>query len=119
LTSDQELLARRRRATVIYAANLVVSDCLDDQQWLEWDEDTGLPVDDGDLGGSFVWRFFPPRFRGTYDAAVFRKVLVTAAKVGYDLARDDGAPRRASPRSSSSTPSSNDQNLWMALGRVT
>ena len=90
LRPEQELLVRRRRATVIYAANLVVNECLDDQQRLEWDEDTGLPVVDGDLGDSFVWRFFPPRFRGAYDAVFFRRVLVTAVKVGYDLAREDG-----------------------------
>ena len=66
----------------MYAANLIVDDCLQDHRTLDWNEDTGLPVADGEPSDSFVWRFFPPRFRGAYDAAFFGKVLVTAVKVG-------------------------------------
>jgi hypothetical protein len=84
--------ARLRRAAVVYAANEVVERCVDDLTLLGWDGETGLPLDEGEAGESFVWGFFPPRFRSSYTRDFAIKVLVTAGKVAYDLARPDAGP---------------------------
>jgi hypothetical protein len=85
--------ARLRRAAVLYTANLIIARCLEDLTLQQWDPDTLLPITDPDtqeVEESFVWDFFPPRFRHTYTREFHTKVLITASKVAYDLARPDG-----------------------------
>ncbi len=89
LRPDEELVARRRRAALIHAGNLVIDDCIADHRTIEWDEETGRAVPGSGVGESFVWEAFPPRFRRSYDADFFARVLVTVVKVGHDLARPD------------------------------
>ena len=89
LWSDEELVARRRRAALIHAATLVMDECIADHCTIGWDEETGRAVPGGGVEDSFVWAAFPPRFRRSYDADFFVRVLVTVVKVGHDLARPD------------------------------
>lgn len=89
LTAAQLLVARRRRAAVVFAANSVIDHCMWDLQRIDWGGEVGPPQDTIELQESFVWRFFPPRFRSRYTRQFFANVLVTAAKVGHDLARPD------------------------------
>jgi hypothetical protein len=92
-TVEQLYAASLRRAAVIWAANEVISSCADDLTVLDWDLETGLPDPDSGLEEPFLWRYFPPRFRGAYTRAFQMNVLITATKVAYDLARPDaGAP---------------------------
>lgn len=82
--------ARLRRAALIVAANQVIDRCVYDLADLEFDED-GRP-DPDDAEDTFVFDRFPARYRSAYDSRFFRKVLVTAVKVAYDLADPDGGP---------------------------
>jgi hypothetical protein len=91
-TAEQLYAASLRRAAVIWAANEVVSSCADDLTVLDWDALTGLPDPDSGLDEPFLWTFFPSRFRGAYTRGFQLDVLVTAAKVAYDLARPDAGP---------------------------
>jgi hypothetical protein len=90
LSDDQRLRACRRRAAVIHAANLIVDELIDETRAVEWEPGTGVATPGGGVEDSFVWRALPPRFRAAYDEVFFAKVLVTAVKVAYDLARPDG-----------------------------
>jgi hypothetical protein len=92
--------ASLRRAAVIYTANLVIARCMDDLTLRRWDPQTHLPASGLDedeqafLGdeATFVWEFFPPRFRAAYTRDFHSRVLISAVKVAYDLARPDGGP---------------------------
>ena len=100
LSEEQRRVARVRRGAVVYAAHLIVDDCLADLRDLAMASETTPPnLSSGDstpsaLAGaapdSFVWRYFPPRFRRAYTHDFFDGVLVSAVKVAYDLARPDG-----------------------------
>jgi hypothetical protein len=85
--------ARLRRASLILAANAIFDECLDDYREID-DFDIGgddpFPVREADE--TFVYRFFPPRFRRAYDRRFFADVVATVAKVGYELASPDGGP---------------------------
>jgi hypothetical protein len=81
-TPDELQQARLRRAAVLYTANLIIGRCLDDLTLQQWDPGTQLPIadpgtEDVELGDSFVWDFFPPRFRHTYNREFHAKVLIT------------------------------------------
>ncbi|MGB3444694.1 MAG: hypothetical protein WBA97_38650 [Actinophytocola sp.] len=81
--------ARIRRGSVMLAADQVVDQCIVDLQLIQFGED-GLP--DPDLAeDSFVYEEFPRRHRRAYNQWFFRKVLVTAVKVAYDLADPHGS----------------------------
>ena len=73
LNADQILIARRRRAAVVFAANSIADTCMWDLQMIDWDGESGLPHDTIGLQESFVWRFFPPRFRSPVHASVPRQ----------------------------------------------
>jgi hypothetical protein len=90
LGADDRQRATRRRACLMFAADLVVEQVLEDLTQIEWDADTGRPAP-GTVEGSLVWTWFPPRFRPSYDWTFFHRVVVSAIKVAYDLARPDGA----------------------------
>ncbi|ONI91731.1 hypothetical protein ALI22I_07640 [Saccharothrix sp. ALI-22-I] len=90
LPADERERARRRRGTLLVAANRIIDDCISDLTHLGFD-DTGLP-DADDAEDSVVYRFFPPRHRDAYDEDFFRQVLVTAVKVAHDLADPHGRP---------------------------
>lgn len=89
LWPNQRQRADRRRACVIYAADLVVDQVLQDLIEVEWHPDTGRPVR-GTVENTLVWTRFPKRFRPAYDGTFFRRVAVCAVTVAYDLARPDG-----------------------------
>jgi hypothetical protein len=88
--------ARLRRATVILAANTVFEECIEDYRMLDDVDALDSAVEDPllvpDADGTFVYRFFPRRFRRAYDHRFFANVAATTAKVAYDLARPDAGP---------------------------
>jgi len=85
----EQRAARLRRAALILAANAIFEECLEDYCELDdLDGDDAFPLRGAD--DTFVYRFFPPRFRRAYDRRFFADVVATVAKVGYDLASPDG-----------------------------
>jgi hypothetical protein len=86
---DDRQRAMRRRACLMYAADMVLDQVMEDLQTVEWDPDSGRPLP-GTVEGCLVWARFPPRFQTSYDGTFFRWVLVSAVTVAYDLARPDG-----------------------------
>ena len=87
---DELRRARMRRGVLLVAAHRIVDHCAADLSRLRFDAH-GLP--DADTAeDSFVYGFFPPRYRHVYDERFFRSVLTTAVKVSYDLADPSGGP---------------------------
>ncbi|GAA3128952.1 hypothetical protein JOF29_007339 [Kribbella aluminosa] len=86
--SDADLLIERRLlGAVTLAAIHIVDECIADIQTIgaaEMDPD-GAP-DPEIYADTFVWNYFPPRFRPSYDQQFFAKILVSAVKVSHDLA---------------------------------
>jgi hypothetical protein len=81
--------ARLRRAALALAADEIIERCVADLQTVEFDRN-GQVVDSDDAEETFVYEFFPSRFRSSYNERFYRDILVTAVKVAYDLADPDG-----------------------------
>ena len=80
---QQRYLARVRRGALIAAANLALDRLLGDLTRLQ----------NGDrLGGEdlFVDHHLPPRYRARYDRVFHRKLVASAAKVGFELTNPCG-----------------------------
>src|SRR6202000_805295 len=71
------------------AADENIARCVADLQTVEFDRN-GQVVNPDDAEESFVYEFFPSRFRSSYNERFFRDILVPAVKVAYDLADPDG-----------------------------
>jgi hypothetical protein len=82
--------AELRRAALVVASSWVVERCLVDLVKVEFD-DAGH-ADPDEANDSLVYEAFPERHRPAYDSAFFRRVLVSAVKVAYDLADPNGGP---------------------------
>lgn len=86
--SEAELLAERRLlGAVMLASTLIIDECIEDIKTIglaEADPDDDL--DPESCTDTFVWSWFPPRFRASYDQQFFTDVLVSAVKVSHDLA---------------------------------
>lgn len=82
--------AHARRGSVMLAAEQIVDKCIDDLQQIDFDDD-GMPEPDM-AEDSFVYEAFPRRHRRAYNEYFFRKILVSAVKVAYDLADPQGLP---------------------------
>jgi hypothetical protein len=87
LPQEEREAARLRRAALIFAATQVIDRCIDDLQMINFGDGDVLADEAED---SFVYEWFPPRHRDSYDEVFFRKVLVCAVRVADDLA-DPGA----------------------------
>jgi hypothetical protein len=79
--------AMLRRAALAVAALDLTDRCMDDLQFLEFED--GIPDPDY-VEETFVYERFPERYRAAYDEAFFRKVLVTVIIVANDLADPAG-----------------------------
>jgi hypothetical protein len=86
--TEADLLAERRLlGAVTLAAIYIVDECIADMQTIGSAEmDSEGDLDPEIYADTFVWEYFPPRFRASYDPQFFAKVLVCAVKVGHDLA---------------------------------
>lgn len=86
--SEADLLAERRLlGAVILASIHIIDTCIDDMQPIgSADVDPDADLDPETYADTFVWDYFPPRFRPSYDPQFFAKVLVSAVKVSHDLA---------------------------------
>ncbi|MFI6833639.1 hypothetical protein ACIBG5_41450 [Kribbella sp. NPDC050241] len=86
--SEAELLDERRLlGAVMLASTLIIDECIEDIGTIgpaEADRDGYL--DPESCADTFVWSWFPPRFRASYDQQFFTNVLVSAVKVSHDLA---------------------------------
>lgn len=87
ISAGERQPAMLRRAALLVAALDIIDHCIDDLQFLEFED--GVPDPDY-VEESFVYERFPVRYRAAYDDVFFRKVLVTAIKVANDLADPDG-----------------------------
>lgn len=81
--------ARLRRAALALAADEIIERCVADLQTVDFDRNGQVAGSDG-AEESFVYEFFPSRFRSSYNERFFRDILVTAVKVAYDLADPNG-----------------------------
>ncbi|TDW24135.1 hypothetical protein [Kribbella kalugense] len=86
--SDADLLAERRLlGAITLAAISIIDECIADMQTIGAAEmDSDAELDPETYADTFVWDYFPPRFRASYDPQFFAKVLVSVVKVSHDLA---------------------------------
>jgi hypothetical protein len=81
LAPEELQAARRRRGALMFAANLVFDQILDDLVLSDEDREQ-LGVE------RFADEYLPSRLRHRYDAVFLRKLLATTAKVAQDLASE-------------------------------